>query len=78
MSLLIGCDMVFEQVLSILGEMPSTSVAFLGAVPVDLRPKFRIAHTKHDVISILMNEYTYINMYIIKKIISCITDFFKA
>ena len=45
----------------------------LGSVPVDfLRPKFRVAHTKHDVISILMNEYTYINMYIIKKIISCI------
>ena len=37
-----------------------------------LRPKFRVAHTKHDVISILMNKYTYINMYIIKKIISCI------
>ena len=37
-----------------------------GSVPVDfLRPKFRVAHTKHDVISILMNEYTYINMYII-------------
>ena len=32
-----------------------------------LRPKFRVAHTKHDVISILMNEYTCINMYIIKK-----------
>ena len=44
-----------------------------GSVPVDfLRPKFRVAHTKHDVISILMNKYTYINMYIIKKIISCI------
>ena len=44
----------------------------LGSVPVDfVRPKFRVAHTKHDVISILMNEYTYINMYIIKKIISC-------
>ena len=44
-----------------------------GSVPVDfLRPKFSVAHTKHDVISILMNEYTYINMYIIKKIISCI------
>ena len=39
-----------------------------GSVPVDfLRPKFRVAHTKHDVISILMNKYTYINMYIIKK-----------
>ena len=48
---------------------PTTS----GSVPVDfLRPKFRVAHTKHDVISILMNKYTYINMYIIKKIISCI------
>ena len=46
---------------------------FLGSVPVDfLRPKFRVPHTKHDVISILMNKYTYINMYIIKKIISCI------
>ena len=44
-----------------------------GSVPVDfLRPKFRVVHTKHDVISILMNKYTYINMYIIKKIISCI------
>ena len=45
----------------------------LGSVFVDfLRPKFRVAHTKHDVISILMNKYTYMNMYIIKKIISCI------
>ena len=44
-----------------------------GSVPVDfLRPKFRVAHTKNDVISILMNKYTYINMYIITKIISCI------
>ena len=44
-----------------------------GSVPVDfLRPKLRVAHTKHDIISILMNEYTYINMHIIKKIISCI------
>ena len=44
-----------------------------GSVPVDfLRPKFRVAHTKHDVISILMNKYTYINMYIIKKMMSCI------
>ena len=34
-----------------------------------LRPKFTVAHTKHDVISILMNKYTYINMYIIIKII---------
>ena len=32
-------------------------------------PKFRVAHTKHDVISILMNKYIYINMYIIKKIL---------
>ena len=45
----------------------------LGSVPVDfLRPKFRVAHTKDDVISILMHKYTYTNMYIIKKIISCI------
>ena len=45
----------------------------LSYVPVDfLRPKFRVPHTKHDVISILMKEYTYINMYNIKKIISCI------
>ena len=45
----------------------------IGSVPVDfLRPKFRVVHTKHDVISILMNKYTYINMYIIKKILSCI------
>ena len=44
-----------------------------GSVPVEfLRPKFRVAHTKHDVICILMNKYTYINMYINKKIISCI------
>ena len=44
-----------------------------GSVPVDfLRPKFRVAHTKHDVISILMNKYTYTNMYTIKEIISCI------
>ena len=37
---------------------PVTQVyMFLGSVPVDfLRPKFRVAHTKHDVISILMNE----------------------
>ena len=56
-----------------------------GSVPVDfLRPKFRVAHTKDDVISILMHKYTYTNMYIIKKIISCrfilcwdITSFFK-
>ena len=45
----------------------------LGSVPVDfLRHKFRVAHTKQDVISILINKYTYINMSIIKKIISCI------
>ena len=44
----------------------------IGSVPVDfLRPKFRVAHTKRYVISSLMNKYTYINMYIIKKIISC-------
>ena len=44
----------------------------LGSVPVDfLRTKFRVAHTKLDVISILMNKYTFINMYIIQKIISC-------
>ena len=57
----------------------------LGSIPVDfLRPKFRIAHTKDDVISILMHKYTYTNMYIIKKIISCrfilcwdITSLFK-
>ena len=43
-----------------------------GSVPVDfLRPKFWVAHTKDDVISILMHKYTYTNMYIIKKIISC-------
>ena len=43
-----------------------------GSVPVDfLRPKFRVAHTKDDVISILMHKYTYTIMYIIKKIISC-------
>ena len=58
---------------------------FLGSVPVDfLRPKFWVAHTKDDVISILMQKYTYTNMYIIKKIISCrfilcldITSLFK-
>ena len=56
-----------------------------GSVPVDfLRPKFWVAHTKDDVISILMHKYTYTNMYIIKKIISCrfilcwdITSLFK-
>ena len=41
-----------------------------GSVPVDfLCPKFRVAHTKDD--GILMHKYTYTNMYIIKKIISC-------
>ena len=53
----------------------------LGSVPVDfLRPKFRVAHTKDDVISISMHKYT----YIIKNIISCrfilcwdITSLFK-
>ena len=36
------------------------------SVPVDvLRHKFRVAHTKYDLIRIL------INMYISKKIISC-------
>ena len=50
-----------------------TRSSTLGSVPADfLRPKFRVAHSKHDVISILINKYTYINMYIIKKIISCI------
>ena len=45
---------------------------FLGSVTVGfLRPKFMVAHTKDDVISILMHRYTYTNMYIIKKIISC-------
>ena len=54
-------------------DLHSDAIMLSGSVPVDfLRPKFRVAHTKHDVISILMNEYTYINMYIIKKIISCI------
>ena len=60
----------------------STSVTYLdgeqrdrvrtsGSVPVDfLRPKFRVAHTKDDVISILMQKYTSTNMYIIEKIIS--------
>ena len=55
------------------------------SVPVDfLRPKFRVAHKKHDIISILMKKYTYLNMYIIKMMISCkfilcldITAFFK-
>ena len=45
----------------------------LGSNPVDfLRPKFRNTHTKHEVISILMNNYTYTNMYIIDMILSCI------
>ena len=36
-----------------------------GSVPVDfLRPKFRVGHTKHDVISILMNKiYTVHNKF---------------
>ena len=34
-----------------------------------LRPQFRVAHTKRDVINILLNKDTFINMYIIKKII---------
>ena len=39
-----------------------------GSVPVDfLRPKLSVQHTKHDVISILMNKYTYTDMYIINK-----------
>ena len=43
----------------------------LHSVPDDfLRPKFRVGHTEDDVIRILINKYTYINMYIIKKIIS--------
>ena len=62
-----------------------TSPSMIGSVPVDfLRPKLRVAHTKDDVISILMHNYTYTNMYIIKKIISCrfilcwdITSLFK-
>ena len=46
-------------------------MVILGSVPVDfLRPKFRVAHTKGDVISILMHKYTYKNMHIIKMIIS--------
>ena len=57
----------------------------LGSVPVDfLRPKFWVAHTEDDIISILMHKYTYTNMYIIKKIICCrfilcsdITSLFK-
>ena len=43
-----------------------------GSVPVDfLRPKFRVTHTKDDIISILMHKYIYTNMYIIKMIFSC-------
>ena len=37
-----------------------------------LRTKVKVVHTKHDVISILIDKYTYKNMNIIKKIISCI------
>ena len=36
-----------------------------------LRPKSRFAHKNDDVIGILMHKYTYKNMYIIKKVISC-------
>ena len=44
---------------------------YSSSVPVDfLRPKFRVAHTKDDIIRILMHKYTHTNMYIIKKIIS--------
>ena len=62
------------------GEYPSSDFVvkadyvfpYIGSVPVDfLHPTFRVAHTKRDVISILMNKSTNINMYIIKKIISC-------
>ena len=39
---------------------PATKLGGYGSVPVDfLRPNFRVAHTKHDIISILMNKYTY-------------------
>ena len=56
-----------------LNRKQDLNALYQGSVPVDFScPKFRVAHTKHDVISILMNKYTYINMYIIKKIISCI------
>ena len=48
-----------------------TTYISICSVPVDfLRTKFRVEHTKNDVISILMHKYTYTNMYIIKKIIS--------
>ena len=64
---------ILSKVLSINWLGQAITGGGMGSVPVDfLRPKFRVAHTKHDVISILMNKYTYINMYIIKKIISCI------
>ena len=71
------CSTVAEQKLiqsqSITSRVIWIFRSALGSVPFDfLRPKFRVAHTKHDVMSILMNKYTYINMYIIKKIISCI------
>ena len=63
----------FRSYSELLSKFGDISFQEYGSVPVDfLRPKFRVAHTKHDVISILMNKYTYINMYIIKKIMSCI------
>ena len=50
----------------------SLILSFFRSVPVDfLRPKFKVAHTKDDVISILMHKYTYTNVYIIKKVIYC-------
>ena len=43
--------------------------SYFGFVPVDfLGSKFRVVQTKHDVISNLINQHTYVNMYIIKKI----------
>ena len=39
------------------------TIMYKGSRFVDfLRPTFRVAHTKNDVISILINKYTYINM----------------
>ena len=75
-----GNVLIYWIILALKGEKEDT-----GSVPVDfLRPKFRVAHTKDDVISILIHKYTYTNMYIIKKIISCrfilcwdITSLFK-
>ena len=47
-------------------------LSFNGSVPVDfLLPKFRVVHTKDDIITILMHKYSYTNMHLIKKIISC-------